>query len=350
MDRGLNKIAFVVEDLRHDTPGQQLLDRFLIGYPREGEFHRPSSKVHLWTPENAPSEEVSRRAADFGVEREQTIEAAIAAADGVVIVPRHVSAETLISSAIAAAPSESTIFVYGAMADSAQSARRIASDAAAQKILLASGTSTATTWRLPEVDLPQEAKISDALIVVQGEFPLAELHGLNGLLPLLERRAGGEAGVRTVRLLEGAQVWKFLDERRIVRGLLAAALSRSDSPQGLTIRDGRTQNLMAPGLLATLAKGPRAWLIDHADGVHSTLMVLDGAVADYNFAVRAADGQIFSAQVYRPPAPQRHEFSRLAEVIETFFRTWQVPWPVSRGMLTCELLDKFNGLRNGANR
>src|SRR2546422_1033212 len=37
----LRKIAFLVEEFSLQTPAQQLLDRFLIGYPRDGKFHRP---------------------------------------------------------------------------------------------------------------------------------------------------------------------------------------------------------------------------------------------------------------------------------------------------------------------
>jgi hypothetical protein len=106
---------------------------------------------------------------------------------------------------------------------------------------------------------------------------------------------------------------------------------------------------MAPGLLQLLAKNPRAWLVEHRDGTRMTIMVLDGVVADFNFALWTNGSGMLSAQLYRPPAPQRHEFSRLAEVIENFFRDRQVPWSLTRSMLTCELLDRFARLRNGPN-
>ena len=38
--RPLRQITFLLEDFALQTPAQQLLDRFLIGYRRDGEFHR----------------------------------------------------------------------------------------------------------------------------------------------------------------------------------------------------------------------------------------------------------------------------------------------------------------------
>jgi hypothetical protein len=91
-----------------------------------------------------------------------------------------------------------------------------------------------------------------------------------------------------------------------------------------------------------LAKAPRAWLLEHRDGLKTAIMVLDGVVADYDFAVEARDGRIYSAQIYRPPAPAEHQFSRLAEVLEEFFRTGQQPWLATRGPFVSGALGAFN--------
>ena len=129
--------------------------------------------------------------------------------------------------------------------------------------------------------------------------------------------------------------------------LLAAAISRSDSPQGDPVRDGRTQDLVGLGLVPKLAKNPRVWVMEHTDGVRSIVAVLDGVVADFNFAVELGDGRVVSAQIYRPPAPQRHEFSRVAEVVEKFFVSGKGPWLVRRSVLTAGLLGAFSRAREG---
>jgi hypothetical protein len=104
--------------------------------------------------------------------------------------------------------------------------------AATRKISLLAGTAVTTTWRLPEMDLPLNTPLNEALIVVQGPALAAELNALEGLLPVIERRRGGEAGVRSIQLLEGKSVWRAGDEGRWSWALLASALSRSDALQG----------------------------------------------------------------------------------------------------------------------
>jgi hypothetical protein len=152
----------------------------------------------------------------------------------------------------------------------------------------------------------------------------------------LERRKNGERGVKRVRGVKGDAVWA--EEELLPRKLLAAAISRSDSPQGDPQRDGRTQDLVGLGLAPKLAKDPRVWEIEHTDGVKSTVAVLNGVVGDFNFAVELGDGTVVSAQIYRPPAPQRHEFSRVAEVVEKFFVSGKAPWLPRRSILTAGLM------------
>ena len=87
-------------------------------------------------------------------------------------------------------------------------------------------------------------------------------------------------------------------------------------------------------------------MLEHRDGLSSALLVLDGVVADFNFAVRAKEGGIISAQVYRPPAPAEHHYSRLAAMLEGYFQTGIPPWPVEQNVLAAELLERFEALRH----
>jgi hypothetical protein len=75
--------------------------------------------------------------------------------------------------------------------------------------------------------------------------------------------------------------------------------------------------------------------------LRSTVLVLDGATRDTTFAVRSSDGRIFSSQIYCPPAPAEHQFTRLAEVVEDYFRGGKPPWPVKRGALIAGVLESW---------
>src|SRR4030095_15341211 len=91
------------------------------------------------------------------------------------------------------------------------------------------------TWRLPDIELPVNSEIESALMVGYGGADVMDFHGLEALQCMLERRKGGETGVRSVQMIEGDAVWRAGESGLYSRDLLVAALSRSDTPQGQTI-------------------------------------------------------------------------------------------------------------------
>jgi hypothetical protein len=349
--KSLKAIALVSDDFVLGGPAQALLDRFLIGYPRDGVFHRVEGcEVRVWTPPGQAEADLDRRRADHGLVRARSLEAAVSGADGLIVMA-HPSGDRReprwVKPALEAASGGAACFVYGILGSTLSQARDTQMLGILRQVSVLAGTELSVTWRLPEVDVPEEARLTEALIVVQGGFPRAELDGLAGLLPVVERRRHGELGVHRVRRIAGDRVWQAGDQGLWSWPLLAAALSRSDSPQGDSVKDGRTQYLVGLGLVPKLAREPRGWLIDHAGGLRSAILVLEGVVGDIDFAVRMVSGEIISAQLYRPPTPDHHEFSRLAAVVEEFFRTGHAPWPNRRALLTAGLLETFATMQTG---
>ena len=106
-----------------------------------------------------------------------------------------------------------------------------------------------------------------------------DYHALEAMQCMVERRKGGETGVKSVQLLEGDAVWKAGEEGAGPGRLLEAALSRSDSLQGDSEHDSRTQDLANNGKLPGLVKDPAAYLIERNDGLRTTLLMLNGALA-----------------------------------------------------------------------
>ena len=350
--RQLRKIVFLCEEFTVPNPAQQLLDRFLIGYPHDGEIHRlDGCKISVHLPRDEGNAELQRRQKDFELLVEPNLGKALSNADAIVVVwsgSGAVANEPLLQDLLKRAPVGCACFVHGVLANSSDGATKIIELARSRQMLLLAGIPTSVTWRLPEIDIAIGTPLREALIVVQGSSPVAELNALEGLLPLTERRRGGESGVRSVSFFDGDDLWQAGARGKWSKPLLAAAISRSNTPQGDPVRDGRTQDLVGLGLVSKLANNPRGWIVEHRDGLRSVILVLDGVVADFNFAIRAGDGRILSAQLYRPPAPAEHHFSRLAEVMEAFFRTDKPPWPVERNRLIAGLLAVFaKNLRSG---
>ena len=350
--RALRKIAFLIEEFsfpsasqQSASPGQQLIDRFLMGYPRDGAFHRiPNLEVSVYLMLSGNETDFSSRVKEFGLRVATTAEQAVEGADAVVIVPRRAGAlanDAYLRIALERAPAGTACFVHGVLSNSLAGAQAALRTAASRNVSVLAGTPLAVTWRLPDVDLVPGTSLREALIVVQGSSPGAELHALDGLLPILEKRRGGESGVNRVRFIEGRELWRAGDQGLWSQALLAAALSRSHTPQGDSVSDGRTQDIHGLGLVPRLARNPRGWLLEHRDGLRSTILVLDGVVTDFNFAVRAADGTTVSAQLFRAPPPAEQHYSRLAAAMENFFTEQTAPWKIERSLLTTALIETF---------
>jgi len=157
---------------------------------------------------------------------------------------------------------------------------------------------------------------------------------------MVERRQGGETGVRGVQFISGESVWDAGDRGRWPRELLEAALARSDSLQGLTVADGRTQNLAKGDEIRALVRRPSAYFIDYADGTRATLLMFDGAVTDFTFAARLrGPAPIYSTQFLLPPNPNVAYSACLMRKVEEMIETGAAPYPVERTLLVSGVLE-----------
>ncbi|MFN8496114.1 MAG: hypothetical protein U0350_51455 [Caldilineaceae bacterium] len=196
------------------------------------------------------------------------------------------------------------------------------------------------TWRLPNVELPLDCEIEEALMIGIGISDPMDYHALEAMQCMLERRKGGETGVRAVQLIEGEAVWRAREEGRWSKELLEAALSRSDTPRGLTEVDGRTQDLLGSGELQRLVENPAAYLIEYNDGLHATLLMLNGTIQDYCFAARLkGEATPVSTQFFLTPLPNVTYSACLVSKIEEMILTGQAPYPAERTLLVSGILE-----------
>ncbi|PYR56724.1 MAG: hypothetical protein DMF91_21285 [Acidobacteria bacterium] len=207
------------------------------------------------------------------------------------------------------------------------------------KFPMLAGSSLPVTWRLPDIELPLNCEIESALMVGYGGPDVMDFHGLEALQCMVERRKGGETGVKAVQMIEGDAVWKAGEAGRYSRELLVSALSRSDTPQGQTIVDGRTQDLVAKGELPKLVKNPAAYFVEYRDGLKATLLMLNGAVKDFTFAARAKGAGLQSTQFFLSPEPNVTYSACLVGKIEELFETGRAPYPVERTLLVSGVLE-----------
>src|SRR5258706_15845222 len=101
-------IAILVDEIALGSPEQQILDRFLIGFARDGIFEkRPFKTVIVWSPD-AQDKVLQRRQRDFPITVVKSRNEAVAAADAVVFMQQEGLPEV-----IGAMRSRAPVFVYG---------------------------------------------------------------------------------------------------------------------------------------------------------------------------------------------------------------------------------------------
>ena len=204
---------------------------------------------------------------------------------------------------------------------------------------LMAGSSLPVTWRRPELELPLNCRIREALVASRGEHETFGIHTLEALQCMVERRTRGQQGVRAVTCLEGDAVWKAADAGVWSWDLLEHALGRAPS---LNVGDLRTncRHYTAVGPRPELRRSPLAFVIEYRDGLRATALHLNGHLDDTTFAARI-DGEKrpVSTLFYLPPPPGAAFLQALTMRIEDFLVAGRPPYPVERTLLTGGILD-----------
>src|SRR5262249_558097 len=89
---------------------------------------------------------------------------------------------------------------------------------------LMAGSSLPVTFRKPELKLPMGCELTQAGAIGKGPFEGYGFHALETLQCMVERRKGGELGVKSVQCLQGKAMWEAMDQGRWSRPLLEAAM------------------------------------------------------------------------------------------------------------------------------
>ena len=94
---------------------------------------------------------------------------------------------------------------------------------------------------------------------------------------MVERRVGGETGVRAVTYMEGAAVWAAGAAGKFSMDLVRAAVDAVDpKPEGL---------------MEEKCSGPHLFLLEYTDGFRGAVLMLGGFIATLAYAARI-DGAI----------------------------------------------------------
>jgi hypothetical protein len=187
------------------------------------------------------------------------------------------------------------------------------------------GSSIPLTMRTPNLEIPYGTEIESAVALGYGELDAYGFHTLEALQCMVERRKGGETGIRSVQWIEGEAVWKWRDGPGSWSiPLLTAALSRNPS--------------IKPGRLEDNVKQPVVFVLEYVDGMRAAAYMLEGQVKAWSFAAKLKSSSelasTFFEQGDKPGSRPFPHFDGLVHCMEEMFITGKPLYPVERTLLT----------------
>ena len=347
---------------------QHIVDRFLEGYGWEGRHHVPDMDVVALYVEQRGENDVSQKR----IERYDhltgydTVEAALTrggdtlAVDGVLLIGEHGEYPTddygyrhypryelfqRIVDVFERSGRCVPVFNDKHLSYDWDKARAMHDTARRMGFALMGGSSLPVVERFPDVDMPDGAPINEAVSVSYGAIDAYDFHALEAIQCMVERRAGGETGVKWIEAKRGDDVWRAIDQGACAPELLEACLARSDA-----LHLGQVdEHMVFPTTtqLRQCTRDPIMYQYEHRDGLRCTMLMLNGLVGGWTFAASAPTWSTpLSTRMHlRMPDFNRTEsgnvlatfFSPLTHHIERLMHTGASSWPSERNLLTTGL-------------
>lgn len=358
------KIAAVTTIYHKYSHSQHIVDRFLDGYGWEGKHHHPEMDVVSLYVEQVGDNDLSRERAKRHPQMKiyPTIAEALTlgtgklAVDGVLLIGEHGNYPLNEKGQMLYPRYE----YFKQIVDVYRSSGKVApifndkhlswnwdycvdmyKTSQSMGFGLMAGSSLPVSIRQPSQELPKDAVVDEVLAIWNGWLDGGDIHVIEAMQSIVERRRGGEVGVKTVEAFEGDRFWKALaagswDAGGWDANLLESCLSRSNQ----LISPRPTYSHVLPTLDEIKRQSPksRAYRFEYADGLKATIVQFDGSgggvIGDCNVAARLKGGDVFSVMFYLPYYTTRNFFSPQVHHIETLFTTGKSPYPIERTLLT----------------
>lgn len=188
------------------------------------------------------------------------------------------------------------------------------------------GSSLPVSFRKPELDLPLSCHLEAALGVGYSGLDIYGIHTLECYQCLVERRKGGERGVRWVQCLRGQAVWQAARAGEIPPDLLNAALKTIPHENETAISRERAAAL---------------FLFEYLDGFQGRVLMLPETAGGIAVAMRLRnESNVLATHFEERTEPRFPHFAYLLKAIERMIHTGEPSYPVERTLLTSGILDR----------
>ena len=224
------KLAAVVTTYFKYSHAQNIVDRFLYGYGWMGTHYRPPMDVVSLYVDQVGKGDLSRsRPEQFPslriyptIAEALTLGGSKLAVDGVVVVGEHGAYPRNEKGQTQYPRWEFFQQIVPVFKDSQRSvpmfndkhlswnwdwAKRMVDTSREMGFAYMAGSSLPVTWRIPSVEMPLGSRIREALCVGYGGVDSYDFHALETLQCMVERRLGGETGVKWIQAYRGEKFW-----------------------------------------------------------------------------------------------------------------------------------------------
>ena len=344
---------------------EHIVDRFLEGYGWQGRYHRPAMDVvSLYTEQIGIGDLSHERASRHAqlrvyptIAEALTLGGSKLAVDGVLLIgehgefpynekgqklyPRYEYFQQIVD-VYRRSGRTAPVFNDKHLSWNWEWAKEMYETAKEMGFGLMAGSSLPVAWRQPSRDLPWAAEVEEAVGVSSGSVESDDIHVIEAMQSIIERRRGGETGIRAVQALSGESFWKALNSGSWKAGgwdprLLEAAFCRSNNLR--TAPRSYNHTLPTNEDLRRLAPKSRAYRFEYNDGLKATIIQFQGGiVGERPAAARLKGGEIFSVGFHLPYYSMRNFFNPQVNHIETLFLTGKSPYPVERTLLTTGMI------------
>jgi len=338
-------VAAIVSTYHPRSHADVIVGKFVRGFPTDEGLRPPRAQVVSLYIDQVHGNDVGRELAEaHGIRLCRSIPEALTlggntlAVDGVLSIaeqgeyadnekgqqlyPRRHFFEQ-ISGVIACAAHPVPVFSDKHLATEWADARWICDRARELAIPLMAGSSNPLLWRDPWLEHELGTELDDALVISYGHVEAYGYHAAEALQAMVERRRGGETGLRAVQCLKGEAVWQAARDGRWSRELAEAAIqvvAKAHEPQGPWEASWDR---------------PVAFLLEYVDGFRATVLHLDsytGYVRGRSYAARV-DGQVLATGLHGLHGPPFTHFSYLGLNVQDMFVTGRPRYPVERTLL-----------------